>query len=195
MIAMVASIVGAFLPMVDIKYGRITMGLTAFDLSFKMEKTRSLAETEIPRLPKSIGKRLDNLRSDQADLQLVLEASRWATAAFVPGILLGLLGIVGLIRRRVGRVIGALAIPLGLASVAAWFGLRFAMQYAAAEADLGKITVSLQVGAHALLVIGALGLLCGFGALVKPDRERSQPEPVPPPPPPPPGPPEGALQA
>jgi hypothetical protein len=57
------------------------------------------------------------------------------------------------------------------------------MQYAAAEADLGKVEVSLQLGAHALLVIGGLGLLAGFGALIKPDRVADAPE-LPPPPPP-----------
>ena len=33
------------------------------------------------------------------------------------------------------------------------------MQFAAAEADLGKVEVALQIGAHALLAIGALGTL------------------------------------
>ncbi len=181
-VAFVASVVGAFLPMVDIQYGRIAMGLTAYDLSFKMDRTRSLAETQLPRLPKVINKRLDNVRSNQSDLALVLEASRWAIAAFIPGVLLGLLGVIGLLRRRVGRVIGALAIPLGLGSIAAWFGLRYALEYAAAEADLGNVHVALQVGAHALLAIGGLGLIVGFGALVRPDRQASVPE-LPPPPP------------
>lgn len=187
MIALVASIVGAFVPMVDLKYGRITMGLTAMDLSFGMDKTRAVAEKEIPKLPKVVGKRLtgrlDSMRSDQDDLRLVLEASKWALAAFLPGVLLGILGGIALIRRRAGRIIGLLAIPLGLASIGAWFGLRFALQYAAAEADLGKVEVGLDAGAHALLAIGACGLLAGFGALIKPDRERSQPEPPPAPPP------------
>ncbi len=185
-VAFVASIAGAFLPMVDIKYGRVTLGLTAMDLSFGMDKTRAVAEKEIPKLPKVIGKRLDSrlesLRSDQADLQLVLEASKWAAAAFVPGLLLGLLGGIALFRRRAGRVIGALAIPLGLASIGAWFGLRYAMEFAASEADLGKVEVALQIGAHALLAVGALGVLAGFGALINPDRQASAPD-VPPPPP------------
>ena len=43
-VAFVASIAGAFLPMVDIKYGRVTLGLTAMDLSFGMDKTRAVAE-------------------------------------------------------------------------------------------------------------------------------------------------------
>jgi hypothetical protein len=186
-VAFVATIIGAFVPMVAIKYGRVTLGLTAMDLSFGMDKTRAVAEKELPKLPKVIGKRLesrlDSLRSDQTDLQLVLEASKWAMAAFIPGLLLGLLGGIAIARRKLGRVIGVLSIPLGLASIGAWFGLRFAMQYAAAEADLGKVEVALQLGAHALLVIGGLGLLAGLGALIKPDRVADAPE-LPPPPPP-----------
>jgi len=181
LIALVASIVGAFLPMVDLKYGRITMGLTAIDLSFDMDKTRALAGKEMPRLPRAIGKRLESVRSDQQDLQLVLDASKWAVGAFLPGVLLGLLGLIGLLRKRAGRLIGALAIPLGLASIGAWFGLRYAVHYAAAEADLGKVVVALQVGAHALLVIGGLGLLVGIGALVNPDRAPDPPAQPPPP--------------
>jgi hypothetical protein len=74
-------------------------------------------------------------------------------------VLLGILGVIGLLRRRVGRVLGIFAIPLGLASIAGWLGLRYALQFAAEEADLGKVSVTLQVGTHALLAIGALGLV------------------------------------
>lgn len=197
--ALVASVIGAFVPMVELKYGRIVLGLTAMDLSFGMDKTRAVAAKELPRLPRAVSarldKRLDSLRSDQSDLQLVLDASQWALAAFLPGLLLGVLGGIGIARRRVGRVLGALAIPLGLGSIAAWLGLRFALQYAAEEADLGKIVVSLQLGAHALLAIGALGLLAGLGALIRPERAADPRELPPPPPPPPPPHPAGALPA
>jgi hypothetical protein len=168
--AMVAAVFGAFLPMVDIKYGRITLGLTAMDLSFGMDKTRTLAEKELPRLPNVLDKRLKNVRSDQEDLRLVLEASKWAGLAFVPGVVLGVIGAVGLIRRRVGRVSGVFALLLGLGSIIAWLGLRFGLAYAEQEADLGKVSVTLQVGAHLLLVVGGIGVLAGLGALFKPDR-------------------------
>jgi hypothetical protein len=84
-VAFVATIIGAFVPMVAIKYGRVTLGLTAMDLSFGMDKTRAVAEKELPKLPKVIGKRLesrlDSLRSDQTDLQLVLRQGRGRAAA------------------------------------------------------------------------------------------------------------------
>lgn len=173
--AMVAAIFGAFLPMIDVKYGRITLGLTAMDLSFGMDKTRSLAEKELPKLPNLVEKRLRGARSNQEDLRLVLEASRWAALAFAPGILLGVLGAVGLVRKRVGRVIGVFALLLGLGSIIAWLGLRFGLAYAEQEADLGKVVVVLQVGSHLLLVVGGLGVLAGLGALLKPDRAPATP--------------------
>jgi len=169
--AMVAAVFGAFLPLIDIKYGRLTLGLTAMDLSFGMDKTRALAEKEIPKLPSVLNKRLQNTRSNQEDLKLVLDASRWAALAFVPGVLLGVLGVVGLIRRRVGRVSGVFALLLGLGSIAAWLGLRFGLAYAEQEADLGKVVVSLQVGAHLLLVVGGIAVLAGLGALFQPDQK------------------------
>jgi len=169
----VAGVMGLFLPLVQLERGKLVVGFTAKDLSFGMERTRAVIDKQLPRL---VEKRLSRLHETREDLQLVLDASRWAAGAFVPGILLGLLGAVGAIRKRAGRWLGALAVPLGLASIGAWFGLRYAMQVAAEEAGLGKIEVGLQLGAHALLVIGGLGLIAGLGALIQPDgRPRATP--------------------
>jgi uncharacterized membrane protein len=164
--ALVAGVAGLFLPFVEIK-GPITLGFTAFDLSFGMERSHKLIDTKLPALAK---KKLKRVSSAQEDLQLVLEASRFAAAAFIPAVLLGLFGVIGLLRKRVGRLIGLLAVPLGLASIGLWFGLRYAIQYAAQEAELPKqIAVNLGLGAHALLAVGGIAVIAGLGALFNPD--------------------------
>jgi hypothetical protein len=162
----VAGVIGVFLPMVQLSRGPLVVGYTATDLSFGLEKTHAVANK---RLPRFVAKRMTRVVDTQSDLRDVLDAAKWAAAAFVPGILLGLFGAIGVARRRVGRVLGALSLVLGAASLAAWFGLRYAMQYAAEEADLGKIHVDLQIGAHALLAIGMIGVIAALGALISPD--------------------------
>ena len=56
-------------------------------------------------------------------------------------------------------------------SVGAWFGLRYAIVYAVEEADISKLEVTMQLGGHALLLIGVLGVVAGFGALLQPDAK------------------------
>lgn len=163
------------MPMLRVSRGPIAMSFTAKDLSFGMERTRALVEKQIPssalqkRLPSFADKRISSVRDAQQDLLLVLEYSKWAVFAFLPALALGLLGGIGMLRKRVGRVLGALAIPLGAASIAGWFGLRYAMQYAIEEAGIDRLEVTMQLGGHLLLVTGGLGVLAGFGAVVQPD--------------------------
>jgi hypothetical protein len=172
--ALAAGIAGLFLPFVEVKAPiasrEITLGFTAFDLTFGMERSHKLIDTKLPALAK---KRFKRFSSSQEDLQLVLEASRFAAFAFLPAVLLGVMGLIGLLRKRVGRLIGALAVPLGLVSIGTWIGLRYGMEYAAKEADLGKVTVSQGVGAHMLLVVGGLAVIAGLGALFQPDDKLS----------------------
>ncbi|MBA2541277.1 MAG: hypothetical protein H0V17_16670 [Deltaproteobacteria bacterium] len=172
----VAAVFGMFLPLIEIKHKPVTLGFTAVELSFGMDTTRALAVKELPRL---LDRKLKRVRSAQEDLQLVLEASKWAILAFAPGILLFVFGAIGLLRKRVGRVLGVLAFLLGLGSIGAWIGLRMGLAYAAEEVEMGTVAVALQVGAHSLLVIGGLGVLAGLGALFQPDRISSSSDPMP----------------
>lgn len=189
----VAAVASLFVPFVKVRRPPISMSFSAKELSFGMDKNRTIIEEKLPgleaKLPKRLDKKLGRLgvHDAQDDLATVLEASKWAALAFVPGVLLGVLGGIGAWRRRVGRLLGAPAVVLGLISLAGWFGLRWAMGFAVEEAEIDKLEVTMQFGAHALAAIGAMGLLAGLGALIKPDGPYV-PEPLPAPPPPPPGP-------
>lgn len=171
--ALVAGIAGLFLPFVEVHTPIVRVGFTAFDLTFKMDRAHKLVDTKLPALAK---RRLKRVTSAQEDLRLALEASRFAAVAFVPAILLGVLGVIGLLRKHVGRFLGALGLLLGLVSIAAWIGLRMGVQYAMEEAELGRTTVELALGANLLLVVGGIAVLAGLGALFAPDtREQALP--------------------
>jgi len=162
-----AGVIGMFLPLIEIKHGPIVMGLTAGQLSFGMDKTHSLLERQLPSFAE---KRLPGgVRSARDDARLVAEASRGAALAFVPAAVMAVLGMIGLLRQRFGRVLGGAALLLGISSLAGWLGLRYVIGYALEEVALKRTTVALQLGAHMLLVIAALGVLGGIGALFRPE--------------------------
>jgi len=183
---LVGGVMGMFLPFVHVRRAPLALGLSAYELSFKMERTRAVVEKQIPGF---LDRRLGSVRDARDDLREVLEYSRWAALAFVPAILLGVLGAIGVVRRRVGRVLGALALPLGGMSVAGWFALRYGIAYGVEEAGISKLEVTMQLGAHVLLVIGGLGVVAAIGALVQPDPKVLVGGPVTGPWSPPPGPP------
>jgi hypothetical protein len=167
LIAGVAGVIGLFLPLVEVRHGPIVVGFTAKQLSFGMDQTHSILDAKLPRFAE---RRLPtDVRTMREDARLVADASRGAALAFAPAALLAVLGIVGFARRRFGRIFGALAVLLGLSSIGAWVGLRYVLQYALEEAAFKRTTVALQLGEHALLVIGALGVLAGIGALARPE--------------------------
>lgn len=181
----VAAVIGLFLPFVHVRRAPIGLSFSAKDLSFGLGKTRTIVEKEMPaierRLPKIVDKRLGSVHSAQDDLTTVLEASKWSALAFLPGALLGLLGAIATWRRRAGRSVGAPAVLFGLISIAGWFGMRWAMGFAVEEAEIDKLEVTMEFGAHFLLGIGVLGAIAGIGALIKPDGPPiEEPPPIPP---------------
>lgn len=172
----VAAVFGLFLPFIHITRGPVSIGFNAKDLTFGMAKTRAVVEKQLPGftqkpLPNVAEHQISRVRDAQEDLHTALDYSKYAAYAFLPGLILGLLGGIALWRKRAGRLLGLMALPFGIVSVGAWFGLRYAIVYAVEEADISKLEVTMQLGGHALLVIGVLGVVAGFGALLQPDAK------------------------
>jgi hypothetical protein len=197
---------GVFAPMLEVKHRDVAIELSASELSFGFKDKHARLETGNARLDRELARRgLDrsqlekyipaSVRSAQQDIRLVAEASRWAALAYAPAALLLLLGLVGILRRRFGRVLGALAVLCSLASIGAWLGLHLGIPIALEQSDLKHTQVALRFGAHLLLLAGIVGVLAGLGALIKPDLGRRPPRaaasPGSPPPGSPPGPPPG----
>jgi hypothetical protein len=87
-----------------------------------------------------------------------------AIAWFAPAGLLALLGVVMLLRDRMGRFAGLFAIVFGGACCAV-----FALFWRA-DQDSRDTSASLGLGVYLLLGAGLGGVLAGLGALVSPDR-------------------------
>lgn len=177
LIAGIAGLIGLFLPLVEVRHGPIALGFSAKQLSFGMETEHALLDAELPAVAKRLLPRRGkvaslaaDLRSTRRDVRLVADASRGAALAFAPAALMLALAAIGLLRRGFGRLSGALALLLGLASIGAWLGLRYVIRYALDEGAWERTTVTLQLGGHLLLVAGALSALAGLGALFSPDR-------------------------
>jgi hypothetical protein len=84
-----------------------------------------------------------------------------AICAFVPALLLFAIGTTGLIRRRLPRSLGGIAMLLGVASGSLWGVMLEASLDAAVPTHLG-------LGAHALLVAGIAGMVAGVATIVAP---------------------------
>ena len=169
-LALLAGILGVcaiFAPMFEVQHGRVAVEFSARQLSFGLDRPHSLLERDLPR---AADKYLpDALRDARDEGRLIARASRWAALAYAPAALLLVVGLLGVLRRRFGRALGVVALLLGLASIAAWIGLRFGIRFALDHSDLKRTEVSLLFGAHLLLVVGAAGVVAGIGAIARPD--------------------------
>jgi hypothetical protein len=188
-------VLGVIMPFAEVRKGIAAVSLSAKDLSFGLEKTHAVLDR---KLPKIVAKRLGSDVTDtRDDLKLVADGLKYAVLVFAPAALLVVIGIIAVLRRRLGRVLAAMALLMGLVSLASWIGLHYAIDYALEEADVKGMTIELMTGAHMLIVSALAGIAIGAAALVKPEPlpaptpvRPPPPAPMPPPPPvpPPPGP-------
>lgn len=194
LVAGLLGLIGIFQPLLRTetksRFGPHALELTAYQLTFGLDKTHAVLGRELPPV---LEKRLSPaVREARTDARLVAEASRGAVLLFVPALVLLAFGIVGLIKQRFGRVLGALTFVFGAASIAAFFGLRYGIDYGMREAGFKRTTVEAIDASYLLIVIGAIGVVAAIGALVLPQRptvRTHHPAPLRPPPgPPPPGP-------
>jgi hypothetical protein len=162
LLAGVAGAIGFFAPLVDYRNsdGALTGDASAFqivrgadhagDLKIRAEQL-GLSHADSERLARA--------------LHHGIEAYAGAVAAcFVPAVLLFVLGLLLLLRDRMGRFAGLCAIVLGAGSGAtfSWF-----WQADQTSRDPGA---SLGLGVYLLLAAGLGGIVAGLGALLAPDR-------------------------
>lgn len=166
-IAGALGLLAMFQPMVALGRGPVKLTTSAYDLSFGFEKLHKTLDRKLPgfaerRIPADI-------RETRDDIKLVADASRGAALAYVPCALLLVLGLFCISRKRTPLGVAIAAFPLGLASIAAWFGVRYGVAYGIEEEPaLKRVHLDLQYGAHVLLVAGVIAIIAGSLAL----RER-----------------------
>ena len=173
---LIAGIIGVFAmfrPLVGVGRGPLRIELSAYDLSFGLNRTHKLLDRKLPAL---VEKRLSaDARQTRDDIKLVADTSRGAALAFIPAGLILLLGCFSTWRKRTGRIAGAIAILLGLASAAAWIAMRYGIAYGVQEEPaLERLHLELKFAAHALLIAGVIAIGAGIYAIVRPDTAGSR---------------------
>jgi hypothetical protein len=169
LVAGIIGLLGIFAPLFSVGRGPLRIGVSAKELSFGLERTHDLINKKLPNIVES--HLPPDVRETRDDVKLVINGAHHAVLAYVPALLLLVLGIVGLVRKRVGWIMGAGAILLSVASIVSWFGLRYGLAYGMAEEPILKRTdMTLENGAHALVLAGVVGLLGGVLAIVRRER-------------------------
>ncbi|MFN0250984.1 MAG: hypothetical protein ACKV2T_29185 [Kofleriaceae bacterium] len=180
-------IVGAFLPLIQIRSHGVPIDVTPKELSFGFEKGHQLLDYKLPSFAE---KRLPaDIRSTREDIRLVAEAMKWAMALFIPIALMMLFAILAQWKGRLTRGAASIVVLLGVISAASWFVLRFALDYGLEEIALKRTTIVLAPGAHFLLFAGVGAVVVGVLGVFRPEPAPAAASPMfRPPVPPPPGP-------
>jgi uncharacterized membrane protein YphA (DoxX/SURF4 family) len=162
LLAGVAGVIGFFTPFVEYRSpdGKITSDASAFQMARNVDNAGDVtAQATQLGLSHDDARRLAKAFRDGAN------AYRGGLIAFfAPAGLLTLLGVILLLRDRMGRFSGLMAIAFGAACC-----LVFSRFWQADQASR-DMSASLGIGLYLLLAAGLGGVLAGLGALVSPDR-------------------------
>jgi hypothetical protein len=162
LLAGVAGIIGFFTPLIEYRStdGKITGDASAFQMARGVDNAADVfAQGEQLGLSREDAQRIAKVFRDG------LNAYRGvAIAFFAPAGLLTLLGVVLLLRDRMGRFSGLIALILGGACCAV-----FALFWQA-DQNSRDASAALGLGVYLLLGAGLGAVLAGLGALVAPDH-------------------------
>lgn len=157
-VAGLLGVLAMFQPMIALGRGPVKIKTSAYELSFGLDRVHKAIDRKLPRFAE---KRIPaDVLETRDDIKLVADASRGAALAYVPAILVLLLGAYAVSRKRTPRAVALIAVPLALASIAAWVGVRYGVAYGIEEEPaLKRLHLELQYGAHVLLIAGAIVLV------------------------------------
>jgi hypothetical protein len=162
LLAGVAGVLGFFAPLIDYRSsdGKITGDASAFQIARGVDGIGDVrARAEALGLPRADSERI--ARALHAGVEAYAGS---IVACFAPGALLAALGLLLMLRDRMGRLAGLCAIALGGASA-----YMFARFWQADQAS-HDAAASLGLGVYLLLAAGLGGVLAGLGAMISPDR-------------------------
>jgi hypothetical protein len=162
LLAGVVGVIGFFTPLVEYHTpdGRLTNDASAFDIARGVDSGSDLRDqAEHMGFSPADSARLS--RAVHAGIEAYASA---VAASFIPAGALVALGLLLMLRDRMGRFAGLCAILLGVACAAVFASMWQADQ---ATHDPGS---SLGLGIYLLLAAGLGGALAGLGALISPDR-------------------------
>jgi hypothetical protein len=167
LIAGILGMLGMFQPLFTIGRFKLRTDFSAYELSFKLDKAHALIDKKLPFLVEL--KLPPDVREARDDIRTIVHASRGAALAYIPSALLLLLGIFAVKRKRLGRPLAGVALLFGIASVAAYIGLKYGIAYGEEEEPLLKRTaLHLEIGAKILLAGGVAVVVFSLAELLKP---------------------------
>jgi hypothetical protein len=174
LIAGIIGVLAIFQPIVALGRGPLKIDVSAYELSFGLTKTHKIIDQKLPRFAE---KRISaDILQTRDDIKLVADASRGAVLAYVPVILILLLGAFAVWRKRTHLAVALIAALFALASIAAWLGVRYGVAYGREEEPaLARLHFELQWAGHILLVSGAIVLVAVAHELMQ--RRRGAPAP------------------
>jgi hypothetical protein len=165
LVVLLAGVVGAigfFSPLVDYHSadGKLTSDASAFEIARGVEGGSDVeAQAERLGLSRADAERL--ARAFDAGLEAYAGA---VVACFIPAGALVALGLLLMLRDRMGRLGGLCAIALGVSAIAVF------ARFWQADQSSRDAAAALGLGVYLLLAAGLGGTLAGLGALVSPDR-------------------------
>ncbi len=169
LLAGILGVLAVFQPMIGLGRGPVKVELSAYDLSFGLRRTHMALDVKIPAF--AAKKIPPDILETRADMKLVADASRGAVLAFVPAALLLLLGIIALKLKRTPRAVAICAGLLGLISIAAWAGVKYAVMYGIEEEPaLERLHFKAVFGTHVLLATGIFAVLGALASFRKQDE-------------------------
>ena len=162
LLAGVTGVIGFFTPLIEYRStdGRITGDASAFQMARDANYSGDIAGNaeKLGLSPE------DSRRFVKAFHDGVNTYRGGIIAFFAPAGLLTLLGVLSLLRDRMGRFSGLLALVFGAAC-----GVVFA-RFWQADQTSRDAAASLGLGLYLLLAAGLGGMLAGLGAVLAPDR-------------------------
>jgi hypothetical protein len=162
LLAGIVGVIGFFAPLIEYRTpdGRLTNDASAFDIARGVDSGSDM-RAQAEQLGFSPADSARFARAVHAGIEAYASA---VAASFIPAGALVALGLLLLLRDRMGRFSGLCAIVLGAACIAVFASMWQADQN---TRDPGG---SLGLGVYLLLAAGLGGGLAGLGALISPDR-------------------------
>lgn len=168
LIAGILGVLAMFQPLMKIGRYKLRADVSAYDLSFGLKRTHKALDTKLPFVVEM--KIPPDIREARDDIKTIMDASKNAALAYIPAAVLLLIGAYATWKKRLNRPLAALALLFGIASAAAYVGLKYGIYYGEQEEPiLKRVSIELLIGAKVLLAGGLAAAIAGLAALVHPN--------------------------
>ena len=149
-----------FMPLIAVKAGPFTGTVSPLQMVTGIDSLEEVVENA-PMADSPEGKRaVEDFNREMGEVKGVV------LACYAPALLLTLFGVLGVVRKKFGRGLGAGTLIFGLISLAIWAIINSAANEV--KVDQGQSVKG--IGMHLLMVASLAGSLGGLLALIKPDR-------------------------